>query len=163
MEVNAYKLTVTFEGGENGNGETATPTQKEEQKTQNSLKRVGSIVKAQVIRPFIQTAETIYFNNLETSTGSRQLVERQRLLFDGVQKGISAYQSAMGGVAFATAIGLSSGIGAGIGIGLFALQELLSLVQKQSELNKQERIENTNISYQRTRMGIAYNKSRTGA
>lgn len=163
MENNQYKLTVVFEGGENGNGETATPSQKEVDKTQATFKRVGNIAKAQVIRPFIQTAETIYFNNLETSTGSRQLVERQRLLFSGVQKGISAYQSAVGGIAFASAIGLSSGFGASIGLGLFALQEVLNIAQRASEINKNERIENTNIAYQRTRMGIAYNKSRTGA
>lgn len=160
MENNSYKLTIVFDG-EGSNSSNAEKKAKDD--SDKTTKAIMNVAKTQVIKPFISTAENVYLNNLQMSTGSSQLVERQRFMFDGIRQGISLYQSAQGGIAFASAIGLGAGAGAGIGIALFAVNTLLNLYQQKNEIDNQRKIENVNIDYQRTRMGIANNKSRTGA
>lgn len=159
MENNKYELTIKFEGGDSGSS-SATKAKDDNEKVTNA---VLNVAKTQIIKPFISTAEQIYFNNLQTNTGSSQLVERQRLLVDGVRQGINLFQSAQGGIAFAGAIGLSVGAGAGIGIALYGINFMSNLLVRQNQLNNQKKIEDVNIEYQRTRMGFANNKSRTGA
>lgn len=160
MAQNSYKLTIAFEGG--GNGTQKTPEQKAQEEAEKQKRRIASLVKTQVVKPFISSVENIYLNNLRTSTGSSQLAERQALLFDGVRQGINLYQSAVGGIAFASAVGLSSFAGGVIGVGLFALSTALNFAQRQNELNNQKKIEDLNITYQQSRRGFAFNKSRQG-
>lgn len=159
MENNRYELTIKFEGGDSGSS-SSTKAKSDNEKVMNA---VANVAKAQIIKPFISTAEQIYFNNLQTNTGSSQLVERQRLLLDGVRQGINLFQSAQGGIAFAGALGLSVGAGAGIGIALYGINFMSNLLVRQNQLNNQKKIEDVNIEYQKTRMGFANNKSRTGA
>lgn len=159
MENNRYELTIKFEGGDSGSS-SSTKAKDDNEKVMNA---VANVAKAQIIKPFISTAEQIYFNNLQTNTGSSQLVERQRLLLDGVRQGINLFQSAQGGIAFAGALGLSVGAGAGIGIALYGINFMSNLLVRQNQLNNQKKIEDVNIEYQKTRMGFANNKSRTGA
>lgn len=159
MENNRYELTIKFEGGDSGSS-SSTKAKDDNEKVMNA---VANVAKAQIIKPFISTAEQIYFNNLQTNTGSSQLVERQRLLLDGVRQGINLFQSAQGGIAFAGALGLSVGAWAGIGIALYGINFMSNLLVRQNQLNNQKKIEDVNIEYQKTRMGFANNKSRTGA
>lgn len=159
MENNRYELTIKFEGGDSGSS-SSTKAKDDNERVMNA---VANVAKAQIIKPFISTAEQIYFNNLQTNTGSSQLVERQRLLVDGVRQGINLFQSAQGGIAFAGALGLSVGAGAGIGIALYGINFMSNLLVRQNQLNNQKKIEDVNIEYQKTRMGFANNKSRTGA
>ena len=161
MENNKYELTIKFDGGNSGNNTNSeTISKRDSEKLSNAI---NNIAKTQVIKPFIDTAEQIYFNNLQTNTGSSQLVERQRLLVEGVRQGINMYQAAQGGMVFANLAGLSTGAGVGLGLALYGLNFAFNIAVKQNQINNQKKIEDINIQYQRTRMGFANNKSRTGA
>lgn len=159
MDNNKYELTIKFDGlnEENSSEQTA------KNESDRVFNAVANVAKSQVIKPFIESVTEIYFNNLQTSTGSTQLVERQRFLMSGVKQGINLYMAAQGGIAFAGAIGMNSFAGGAIGIGLYLGNTILDLIVRANELNNQKKIEDVNIEYQRTRMGIANNKSRTGA
>lgn len=156
---NQYELVIKFD---EGGGTEQTKQDKARQNAIKSLNAIKNVVSTQVIKPFISSVENIYLNNLQTNTGSTQLVERQRFVFNAVRQGISIYQSAMGGVAFANAIGISGFAGGVIGVGLFALNSMLNIVQNANDIRNQTKIEDFNIQYQQTRMGTAYNKSRMG-
>lgn len=156
---NEYKLTIVF-GDEQGTTNTETKVKNQQEKT---TRAIGNVAKAQVIKPFINTVSDIYFNNLQTSTGSSQLMERQKLVVSLAQQGINAYQSIQGGIAFGSAIGLGVLGGGILGGALFALNTAFNLISAQNEINNKKKIEDVEIEYQRTRMGIANNKSRTGA
>ena len=157
MSENRYSLIIDF----NSTNEDKTSQKKVQSNQEKVLNQVTNIAKTQAILPFANTLTNVYFNNLQTSTGSSQLVERQRLLVDGVKQGVNLYQAGAGGIAFASAIGLSTGAGLGIGVGLYVLNTIFSLWEKQNQLNNQRKIENYNIQYAQSRMGTAYNKSRT--
>lgn len=159
MSKNEYVLRVEFSGG--SNGKDAQSKARDKQAKINDA--MTNYVKAQAIMPFIELTENVYFNNLQTSTGATQLVERQRAVVGVVKEGINLYKSTMGGVAFGAALGMSTLSGGLLGFGSAVLTKVFGWVQRANEIENKKKIENINLDYARTRAGAAFNKSRTGA
>lgn len=158
MSKNQYVLRVEFNGGNEGDAQTEA-----RDKQAKVGKALTNYIKAQAVMPFIELAENVYFNNLQTTTGSTQLVERQRAVVGVVKEGINIYKSTMGGIAFGAALGMSTFTGGLLGFGAAILSKVFGWVQRANEIENNKRIENINLDYARTRAGAAFNKSRTGA
>lgn len=156
MSKNQYVLRVEFGEGKN--------IQSEETRKQNTVERaLTKYITAQAVMPFIELAENVYFNNLQTSTGSSQLVERQRAIVGVVKESIGLYKSTVGGIAFGSALGMSAVGGGLLGLGAGLLNKVFGWIQRANEIENNKKIENINLTYGRARAGASFNKSRTGA
>lgn len=163
----AYEININING--DFEEQTTTPGVSQTNGTSTSdatakgQKALGKYVASQTITPFIQEVKTQITQNVGLVTGNTELQNRINLGFQAVQFGVNTYKNAQAGAVIAQSAGIGGGVGAAIGIALTAISTGLQIAFNQMQINLQARMENYQLEQVRSRAGIAYNKSRSGA
>lgn len=159
----AYEINININGdveAEQAGLSQTTGTSNENEKAQ---KQLGKYVASQTIQPFIQEVKSQVTQNIQLVTGSSELQNRVNLGFQAVQFGVNTYKNAQAGAIITSSMGLGSGPGVGIGLALTAISTAIQIGFNQLQIDLQNRMENYQLEQVRSRAGIAYNKSRSGA
>lgn len=161
----AYEIDININGAEFQNDTLQVDETGASKDKQNDagkgFKAIKNYIKGQAITPIISNVKTSLSQNIGLITGSQELQERVNFGLQLVETGQSLYNSAQGGMVFASALGLSAGAGAGIGVAFGLFQIGLQTAFRQAQLNIRQNIEDKQISHTRSRMGAGFNKSRT--
>lgn len=159
----AYEINININGdieAEQTGISKSTGTSNESEKAQ---KQLGKYIASQTIQPFIQEVKTQVTQNVQLVTGSSELQNRINLGFEAVQFGVNTYKNAQAGAIITSSMGLGGGVGIGLGLALTAITTAMQIAFNQLQINLQKRMENYQLEQVRSRAGIAYNKSRSGA
>jgi hypothetical protein len=161
----AYEINININGdieglGTNSSGVSDKPTATEQEKAMKSL---GKFVASQTIQPFIQNIKTAVSQNVGTITGQTELQQRINFGMEVVQYGVNTYKNAQAGALIGTSMGIGGATGAIIGVALTALNTMMTISFTRYQLQLEEHMENYQIQQARSRQGIAFNRSRTGA
>lgn len=159
----AYEINININGdveAEQTGISKSTGTSNENDKAQ---KQLGKYIASQTIQPFIQEVKTQVTQNVQLVTGSSELQNRINLGFEAVQFGVNTYKNAQAGAVITSSMGLGGGVGIALGLALTAITTAMQISFNQLQINLQKRMENYQLEQVRSRAGIAYNKSRSGA
>ena len=159
----AYEINININGdveAEQTGISKSTGTSNENDKAQ---KKLGKYIASQTIQPFIQEVKTQVTQNVQLVTGSSELQNRINLGFEAVQFGVNTYKNAQAGAVITSSMGLGGGVGIALGLALTAITTAMQISFNQLQINLQKRMENYQLEQVRSRAGIAYNKSRSGA
>lgn len=159
----AYEINININGdveAEQTGISKSTGTSNENDKAQ---KQLGKYIASQTIQPFIQEVKTQVTQNVQLITGSSELQNRINLGFEAVQFGVNTYKNAQTGAIITSSMGLGGGVGIALGLALTAITTAMQIAFNQLQINLQKGMENYQLEQVRSRAGIAYNKSRSGA
>lgn len=112
----------------------------------------AGLVAVQHVMPYVNTAINFGVSQIQMQTGSAELQRKAQVVTSAVSFAANVTMSAVvGGIP-----------GAAVSIALQTVQSMINMTQRSIEIQNQKTLENENISYKRSRMGMTVNRSRTG-
>lgn len=160
-ENNNYVLTLNFSDLEEVVGSTSADKQKQEQ--DKKIRAVKNFARTQIIRPFINTAQNVITTKVNIISGQQQLKERWDALGTIAQSGVAVAGAISGGVALASALGMSNVLGAVIGASALVVGKSLDLLKESNRISSLKYLEDKQTQQLEQRAGYAFNKTRRGA
>lgn len=159
MENNSYSLKIQIINAEGGDSPVAnTKAESKEPKTTPEMK-LASLVAHKMSSTFLNTSKQIIMNNVHTNLGNSEIEQRINFGMNMVQKGVSTIT---GGLALSATLGVTGPIGIGIAATLGIIDFAANTIVRQNEINNNARVENEQLQVLRGRMGVQFNRSRTG-
>lgn len=140
--------TTAPQGSEDTQGVSQTKAEKNADKGMMA----AGLVAVQHVMPYVNTAINFGVSQIQMQTGSAELQRKAQVVTSAVSFTSNVTMSALVG-------GLP---GAAVSVALQAVQGMINMNQRSIEIQNQKTLENENISYKRSRMGITVNRSRTG-
>ena len=157
----AYEINININGEYESQTSGVSQISKVDENVEKYQKQLSKYISAQTIQPFIQECKTQVTTNIGTLTGSSELQERVNRGFEVVQFGVNTYKNASAGASIAVGLGMRAGAGFGIGLALSAIEIGINSLFETINYNIKRQQEDYNLQQSRTRMGVAYNRSRS--
>lgn len=135
-----------------GSEDTQGVSQQKAEKNADKGMIAAGLVAVQHVTPYVNTAINFGVSQLKMQTGSAELQRKAQVVTSVVGSTANIAMSAIvGGIP-----------GAAVSVALQTVQSMINMTQRSIEIQNMKTLENENISYKRSRMGITVNRSRTG-